>query len=267
MIAPPYLSASCPIIFSVWDYVPHDTYLLQVTWTDGNRWIPSGRWRSRGPKSTRSSIRHVCYIMFKWDAGCATRGIVRSVPSASQLDQGFIGRGFKSDNLIFFSPWTAQDHAIFIGWLRSFVILATHVEISQSQDLHRTAEKARGRTPWSRHDRTAIAVRLSRDRGSFSAESEWRSPTWSDGDQLMTRITIDARWWPDRGVIVAWLSRDHGLFEAKIKANLPQIREPWHRPRESLSRPRKTASTIASNGLKIGPNFSFKTGVFSLLFS
>ena len=91
-------------------------------------------------------------------------------------DQGFIGHGLKSDGPIFFSPWTTRDRAIFIGWLRSFVILVTHVELSRSKDHHRTAEKARGRTPRSRRDRIAIAVRSSRDRGSFSVESERRLP-------------------------------------------------------------------------------------------
>ena len=43
----------------------HRTYLLQVTWTDDKHWIPSGRRRSRGPESTRSSIRHVREICFK----------------------------------------------------------------------------------------------------------------------------------------------------------------------------------------------------------
>ena len=97
-----------------------------------------------------------------------------------RIDQGFIGRGFKSDGLIFFSPWTARDRVIFIGWLRSSVILATHMELSRSQDCHQTTEKARGRTPRSRCDRTAITVRSlcdrSRDRGSFSVESEQRFP-------------------------------------------------------------------------------------------
>ena len=40
-----------------------------------------------------------------------------------------------------------------------------------SVGFHRTAGRIRGRTPRSRSDRTAIAVRLSRDRGSFIMES------------------------------------------------------------------------------------------------
>ena len=31
--APPYLTARFPNIFSMWDYVPHVSHLLQATWT------------------------------------------------------------------------------------------------------------------------------------------------------------------------------------------------------------------------------------------
>ena len=131
------------------------------------------------------------------------------------------------------------------------MILATHVELSRSQDLHRTMKKARGRTPQSRRNQTATAVRSSRDCGSFSAESELRFSHLirrrSTGDQDHDRRTIVARSWSDRGP-----------FQAKIKAKLPPIRKPQHRPRNTLPRSRKTASTILSNGLKIGPNFPFK---------
>ena len=37
----PYLYASFPFIFSVWDYVPHGFLTLQVTWTSGERPISS----------------------------------------------------------------------------------------------------------------------------------------------------------------------------------------------------------------------------------
>ena len=55
----PYLSAPCPDISSVWDYVPHISYLLQATWTHDGRQILLGRRRSRGPESRRSSNQHV----------------------------------------------------------------------------------------------------------------------------------------------------------------------------------------------------------------
>ena len=120
------------------------------------------------------------------------------------------------------------------------------------------------------HDRGAIEPRSRCNRAAIVAPLAWNrsddSPTWSDGERLMTRITIDVRSWPDRGTIVARSWRDRGPFEAKIETNLPQIREPRHRPRESLPRPCKTASTIASNGLKIGPNFPFKNPCILPLF-
>ena len=139
------------------------------------------------------------------------------------------------------------------------MILATHVELSRSQDLHRTMKKTRGRTPRSRRNRTAIAVRSSRDRGSFSTESERRF------SHLIGRRSTDDQD-HDRRTIVAQSWRDRGTFEAKIKAKLQPIRKPRHRPRKFLPRSRKTASTIASNGLKIGPNFPFKNPCISPLF-
>ena len=43
----------------MWDYIPHDTYRLQVTWRLIRRWIRSERRRSHGHESTRSSNRDV----------------------------------------------------------------------------------------------------------------------------------------------------------------------------------------------------------------
>ena len=74
------------------------------------------------------------------------------------------------------------------------------VTFSSSRDLHRTARKTHGRSPRSWHDRTAIAVRSSRDRDSFMAESPSRS---SEGVQWWIKITIYPRSWLDRGTIVA----------------------------------------------------------------
>ena len=77
----------------------------------------------------------------------------------------------------------------------------------------------------------------------------------STGDQDHDRRTIVARSWSDRGP-----------FQAKIKAKLPPIRKPQHRLTKLLPRSPKTAFTIASNGLKIGPNFPFKNPCISPLF-
>ena len=77
-----------------------------------------------------------------------------------------------------------------------------YVERSGSEDLHRTARKACGRTPRSRPDRTAIAARSSRDRSSFSV-------TIFPSDRRMIDGLPGLRSRPDRGPIV-------GLLEAKI---------------------------------------------------
>ena len=53
-------------VYSMWDYVPHDSYLLQVTWQHDRR-SRQPRWRrSRGPESTRSSNNHVRKIWDQW---------------------------------------------------------------------------------------------------------------------------------------------------------------------------------------------------------
>ena len=57
---PPHLTATNAAIFSVWDYVPTRSYLLQVTWCYERRRIRSRgeeTRRSRGPESTRSPIK------------------------------------------------------------------------------------------------------------------------------------------------------------------------------------------------------------------
>ena len=56
---PRYLYLTFFKISSVWDYVPHISYLMQATWTHSGRRIQSGWRRSRGPASTRSSNQHV----------------------------------------------------------------------------------------------------------------------------------------------------------------------------------------------------------------
>ena len=69
----------------------------------------------------------------------------------------------------------------------------------ETLDLHRTARKTHGRSPRSWHDRTAIAVRSSRDCDSFMAESP---PQSLEGIHWRIEITINPRSWPNRGVIV-----------------------------------------------------------------
>ena len=72
------------------------------------------------------------------------------------------------------------------------------------------------------------------NRGAIEPRS-WRfhhgiASTGSDGGRSRSRITIDPRSWPDRGMIVA-------SFEANLRKISPQIREQRRRARESLPRP------------------------------
>ena len=84
---------------------------------------------------------------------------------------------------------------------------------SSRSDLHRTAETTRGRTPRSRSDRTAIAVRSSRDRSSCRAESTPR-PSIDNSDAFGTRSTAD------RAKIVAEFLAP---FEEKFKPTRPEF--------------------------------------------
>ena len=72
---------------------PH-VFLLQATWRHGRRWMRSGRQRSRGPKSTRSSNKHMREITRKW-----TRS-----------------KGLPDDT------WWRQKHPIFIAEWSSWII-------------------------------------------------------------------------------------------------------------------------------------------------
>ena len=121
----------------------------------------------------------------------------------------------------------------------------------RSLDLHRTAEKTRGRNPRSWRDRTAIAGWSSHDCGSFIAESPPRS---LNDVHWRIEITINSRSWPDRGAIVvrSW------LFWSKIVAHSMPIRKPHYRQGESLPRPIQSAPTTASIGHDLRANFLFK---------
>ena len=55
----PLFNRVIPRYFLCVGLCPTWSYLLQVTWMHGGRWIRSERQRSRGPESTRSSIKHV----------------------------------------------------------------------------------------------------------------------------------------------------------------------------------------------------------------
>ena len=112
--------------------------------------------------------------------------------------------------------------------------------------------------PRSRSDRAVIAVRSSRDRSSFLAES---CP--------IDRQAIDEgsgpRLWPDRGPIVArsWPDRggNSGYLEAKLKPSSCRFvaeLKPRFMHTESPPRRHQTVSTIASIAYDSKPNFLFK---------
>ena len=179
---------------------------LPVTWTRGRRRI-SSRWRrSRGPESTRSSIKHVRDMHVKWSRSRAhrrPRGFINDRDSASSTKIRRPTRGrkwsvrFSSNALVGFAARSSSggrhqavdsphDWAHWIGRSRS----------STYRKCHRTVQTSRGRTPRSRSDRATIAARSSRDRTSFIAESIHDRQTTFAGES-------GARSTPDRGPIVA----------------------------------------------------------------
>ena len=72
-----------------------------------------------------------------------------------------------------------------------------------SLEANRTAQRIHGRTPRLRSDRTAIAARSSRDRGSSIVESKPRSST-QDSTEILP-------------IFGAKLKRSQPIFEAKLK--------------------------------------------------
>ena len=217
--------------------------------------------RSRGPESTRSSIQHVRKDSLKWrrskGLACATwtilerwifikRRALRSRSSPRSLPiwrQTLVGIG---------------DHAI--GRSEPFVHLRRY----------RTVARTRGRTPRSRSDRTAIAARSSRDRGAIAAES---TPQGPDGIFVRMCSEIDAQSTHDQATIVVDCGRSRRKawpvgngIHGEIKANSWPISKRQRRPKESLSRPCKTAPTTASTAHDFGPISLFKSMYFPSLF-
>ena len=88
-------------------------------------------------------------------------------------------------------------------------------EPSRPLDLHRTTNNSCGRTSRSWFDRTAIEPRSHKFRREID-------PIGSEGGRPISRITIDARSWPDRGAIVARSWHDSGknlrLFDREIRS-------------------------------------------------
>ena len=77
---------------------PHGSFLLQATWWQDKRRIQSGRRRSRGPESTRSSNNHA-----------RKKRISERDQPAYLMTGGSVGSvWFSSHGPIFFSLWTAR---------------------------------------------------------------------------------------------------------------------------------------------------------------
>ena len=123
----------------------HTTYLLQVTWTDGSRWIPSGRRRSRGPESTWSLIWHVHEIYFKrWRSKgvpddtwrCKDRPISIAIGtwSWSDLQQIFSGRS----RYFMIRGTIKRDHGSLWGKIKAMIITLI-VAINSTPRPHQTA--------------------------------------------------------------------------------------------------------------------------------
>ena len=108
----------------------------------------------------------------------------------------------------------------------------THRIFIKLRSQYRTALKIRGRTPRSRSDRTAIAVRSSRDRSSCRAESTLR-PSIDNSDAFGTRSTAD------RAKIVgkSWSeNRGNGKpFDREIRSKIDPNLKPQHRAMQTAS--------------------------------
>ena len=129
--------------------------------------------------------------------------------------------------------WSYHDHKISIERRRKLV-----------EELHdRCAIE-----PWSRCDWAAIVAPSARNRSDDS-------PTWSDSDRRMTRITSDARSWPDRRMIVVSLKQKLRRIYCKSGSHDTARANRFHDPAKPLPRSHQTAS-------KSGLIFPLKTDVF-----
>ena len=157
----------------------------------------SGRLRSRGPESMRSSNPSRAQKGDLSDNDRMTylvpRGILRSSRSASieGLELIAIGR------LIFIERRSRSD-----GWRWTRIMIVAH-GIGESRSFIQLELSDGYEDTWKN---STIAVRSNRDRGAIEPRS-WKfrrgiTSTGSDGSRLLTSTTIDARSWPDRDAIV-----------------------------------------------------------------
>ena len=190
----------------------HTSYLLQVTWTRDRRWI-SSRWqRSRGPESTRSSIKHVRDMHFKWSARWPTRGRARKHGSSSD------GRNLSRLGAL-------RDHPIFIGRPRSFAILATRGAF------------------WCVWSPSRGRQRIARTTGIVRITIAWISIGWRGklAEELHDRGPIKPRSRRDRAAIVEHLERSLHTIAPRDCATIMAF--------NSTPQPHQTAPIF---GLKIG---------------
>ena len=248
-------------------------------WRPSGRRMRSGRWRSRGPESTWSSLQHVRLKWFKWDVGCATRGVERKHHASIWCTRSHHAIVWAMD-----ATWTHRslDLHLTVDPHRDLITTSPDEASSdcrdlsrfrdrgapRSSDLHRTVD----RNP-HQEDRKAYLLTHGlkwRVRSSSSAQS--RSTVWSPSDGpesprspliVATRGTLrsagspsDGSWYEgptimahDRGSIVARSPRDRGWFTTKLRPRSSSTDQ----AAPTTDRGHQSVSTIASNGLKIRP--------------
>ena len=183
MTAPPYLTAPCPDISPVWDCPTR--YLHFAGDVDAQRASDCSRAVGDQRKGVNCvdvspcdrQIKHVRYIHYKWQQ-------LKSLPIATWRRMEC---PISIERTVIFIEWMASQSSSrssqMDGWQRIFLMIADRVNLDRPPHLklNPTAEKARGRTPRSRSDRTATAARLSLDQGVFVVESSPLDRTAIDG--------------------------------------------------------------------------------------
>ena len=206
---------------------PHDFLTLQATWTCGERQIGSKRWRSRGPKSTRSSI-----------ASRAENG------DLSGTIGGLSGRHVATwGEPIFIKNQTARS--------RSNGYATADLSSLFGVDLERQIQIWRCRRRVEEHrDRGPIEPRSRRDWASIGAPSAWNPfhdhrssvPKLQEHD-LCSIVVNRGRSREDRGLILRLLlKRNSSQFGLELKPQHHSVQtaptKPWFRAHDRFQWPR-----------------------------
>ena len=150
------------------------------------------------------------------------------------------------------STWRPHDRNLTAKVKPKFLLFT---ETHGAVDFHRTAERTRGRNPRSWCDRTAIAVRSSPNRGSFSAKSRelsfpvirmaiaWAPTSRSKGDCG----PIAAGSWHDRGAIVAPIEAESRPIYRQFRSHDIVNWNRFHNPCKPLPRPHQSATLFGLN--------------------